>query len=201
MSLQERIWYEDLNTFIDLDNLIKFIPNNDMSFAEQLNAMMRFAVYFAIIVFIIKHDATIFYFPLFMAAFTFALHSVDKQKEDKKKELFDKLNIDDDKRNKRFCYRPTKENPFMNITMNDYKEFPNRPEACDVTRESVKDEVKRIWDEHIVRDVDDIFQRRTSDRQFYTMPSTTIPNNQTGFAEWLYKPPKTCKEDSIKCYG
>ena len=36
-------------------------------------------------------------------------------------------------------------------------------------------------------------------RQFYTMPSTTIPNDQTGFAKFLYQLPTTCKEDSAQC--
>jgi len=39
-----------------------------------------------------------------------------------------------------------------------------------------------------------------SKRQFYRTPSTTIPNDQTGFAKWLYQVPgKTCKEDSSSC--
>ena len=37
-------------------------------------------------------------------------------------------------------------------------------------------------------------------RQFYRMPSNKIPNDQTGFAKWLYQlPNKTCKEDSSSC--
>lgn len=37
------------------------------------------------------------------------------------------------------------------------------------------------------------------DRQFYIMPSTTIPNDQTGFAKWLYTLPETCKENQKYC--
>ena len=47
------------------------------------------------------------------------------------------------------------------------------------------------------QDVDDLFGRYNSQRQFYTMPSTTVPNDQKSFAEWLYKTPETCKENSL----
>jgi hypothetical protein len=48
-------------------------------------------------------------------------------------------------------------------------------------------------------DSDDIYGRRTgSSHQFYTTPSSAIPNDQNAFAMWLYRPsPKgrgTCKE-------
>ena len=41
-----------------------------------------------------------------------------------------------------------------------------------------------------------------SSRQFYTNPSTTIPNDQEAFAKWLYyNPEKTCKEgNGLECY-
>ncbi len=38
-----------------------------------------------------------------------------------------------------------------------------------------------------------------SQRQFFTMPWTTIPNAQNEFAKWLYLNPKTCKEDQDYC--
>ncbi len=39
-------------------------------------------------------------------------------------------------------------------------------------------------------------------RNFYSMPSTTVPNDQTGFANWCYKLPKTCKEgNGVQCYN
>jgi len=31
------------------------------------------------------------------------------------------------------------------------------------------------------------------------MPSTTVVNDQEGFAKWLYNSPQTCKENSEYC--
>ena len=34
---------------------------------------------------------------------------------------------------------------------------------------------------------------------FYTVPIRTVPNDQTEFANWLYKTGPTCKENSQNC--
>ena len=39
------------------------------------------------------------------------------------------------------------------------------------------------------------FGKNQNQRQYVTQPSTTVPNDQGSFANWLYKiPGKTCKE-------
>jgi hypothetical protein len=44
-------------------------------------------------------------------------------------------------------------------------------------------------------DPTDVFGRTQSQRQFVAMPSTSIPNDQGSYQNWLYKiPGKTCKE-------
>ena len=49
-------------------------------------------------------------------------------------------------------------------------------------------------------DVNDIFGKNNSQRQFYTVPGNQVPNDQGSFAQWLYGTPKTCKEgNSIAC--
>jgi len=44
-----------------------------------------------------------------------------------------------------------------------------------------------------------LYGKSNSQRQYYQMPSTTIPNEQTSFAKWLYATGPTCKETSIYC--
>ena len=43
-----------------------------------------------------------------------------------------------------------------------------------------------------------VFGKNNSQREFYTAPVTTIPNNQGDFADWCYKTGKTCKENNGK---
>ena len=60
---------------------------------------------------------------------------------------------------------------------------------------------------NLYRDVSDLYGKSNSQRQFYQMPSTTIPNEQTKFALWCYGIPEnngsnsggTCKENPIQC--
>ena len=46
---------------------------------------------------------------------------------------------------------------------------------------------------------DHIFNNKSSERQFYTTASTTIPNKQREFAEWLYGDNDNCKINNDKC--
>ena len=54
--------------------------------------------------------------------------------------------------------------------------------------------IKKKFNNNLFHDIEDVYDRKNSQRQFYTMPSTTIPNNRDTFQKWLYKTPKTCKE-------
>ena len=103
------------------------------------------------------------------------------------------------------CTKPTIDNPFMNVTMKDYMNFDqngsvvNRPPACDPNDPEVKKLVDESFNNNLYRDVGDVFGKMSSQRNYFTMPWTTIPNKQDEFARWLYLSPKTCKEDQDNC--
>ena len=199
MASNEKIWYEDVANFLfNQETLTKFIPDKNMHLIEQLNSIMRFALYFTLIVLIIKRDYRVLYFAIFIGIVTFIIYQNYVKQSESKKELFERLNITQDNKNKK-CYKPTKNNPFMNVLLSDYVDFANRPPACKITNPKVVQDVSKYFNENLVRDSNDIFSKNASDREFYTTPSTTIPNDQTSFAEWLYKTPKTCKESSFRC--
>lgn len=196
----ESFWFNDPPNFINGDNYFQIWPSKDMSFEEQLNSLMRFSLYFSVIVFIIKKDANIFFIPVFMAIFTYYIYAVDTSNKKNERMLLEKFNMMQDKRTNERCIKPTQENPFMNVLMTDYTKNPERPAACKMTK-SVKEDIKNHFDSTLFRDIDDIFHKNASDRQFYTTPITTIPNDQTAFAKWLYSTPPTCKEgNGDKCY-
>lgn len=103
------------------------------------------------------------------------------------------------------CTLPTIDNPFMNTTMKDYLNtdtngtIKDRPVACNLNEPDVKKQADDYFNNNLYMDVDDVFGKMNSQRQFYTMPSTTIPNKQDEFAKWLYKSPQTCKENQDFC--
>ena len=54
------------------------------------------------------------------------------------------------------------------------------------------------FNDDIYRDFQDVFDKKNSQRQFYTVPFTNPPD-QTAFAHWLYNTNDICKVNQGKC--
>jgi hypothetical protein len=90
---------------------------------------------------------------------------------------------------------PSAKNPFMNVLIDEIKYRPKRPMAASVYDPSVKVALDDFFRTDFYKDPTDVFGRSQGQRQFITMPSTSIPNDQESYQNWLYKiPGKTCKE-------
>ena len=96
------------------------------------------------------------------------------------------------------CTLPTYNNQFMNI--NVITDNPKKNEACKSwDNNTLKADIKDKYNVNLYRDVADLYGKNNSQRQYYTMPSTTIPNDQTAFAKWCYNTGPTCKEKTLYC--
>lgn len=181
---------------------MKFFPSKDMTFAEQLNSLLRFSLYFSIMVFILRKDTNIFFVVLFVAGFTYMISTVDMKNKMRERFYLKQKNLEKDRVTSKLCVKPTKTNPFMNVLISDYVENPERKQACNISNSKTKKLVKKYFDNNLYRDVSDIYDKNASDRSFYTMPVTTLVNDQTEFANYLYGQGKTCKErNGNKCYA
>lgn len=90
---------------------------------------------------------------------------------------------------------PTPANPFMNVLLDEIKYNPMRPPAADVTDPNLKTTLDNFFRVQWTSDPTDVFGKTQGQRQFYTMPSTSIPSDRESYQNWLYKVPgKTCKE-------
>jgi hypothetical protein len=196
----EKIWYEDIQNFITPANYMDFFPTTDMTFEQQLNSIVRFSVYFSVVVVLLKRSLGVLYFVLFVAGFTFFMNTMYKREAFSRQDLLDKFNIGYDNRRNRACQKPTNANPFMNVLTSEYKENPKRESACDVLDCGIKKQMRDKFDRNLFRDSDDVYHRKASDRQFYTTPITTIPNDQEAFAKWCYESGPTCKENGLSCW-
>lgn len=195
-----RIWYRDPQRFLADTSVSHFFPSRDEPLVDQLNATMRFAVYLSLILFVIKRDPNMLFIGVAVGAVTYVVHESRRSDDVGSFERMKSLDLGQEPDGK-VCVKPTRDNPFMNVNVNQIRDFPNRPPACDPMRKKVKAQMEKEFDHDLYRDVDDVFGRNSSSRQFYTMPSTTIPNDSVGFAEWLYKPRgRTCKEgNGLQC--
>jgi hypothetical protein len=92
---------------------------------------------------------------------------------------------------------PTEDNPLMNLLPMDPRDKPRA--MLNVNNEELDAKITQMFNKNLYQDTGDIFNKENSQRQYVTMPSTSIPNDQTAAAKWMYQSPPTCKEDTIKC--
>jgi hypothetical protein len=180
------IWYKDVCVLYDPpEQLAKFFPVRDMSLAEQLNAVLRFSIYFAILLLAIGKGPNVLLIPVVVAFGTYMTMDTCSKQDD-----FVGTSPSDKKKKKpEECVRPTKDNPFMNVLNHEYVHKPDRGPACNIF--DVSQDAESLFASSLPRDADDIFNTKSSSRQFVTNPVTTIPNDQATFATWLYgKPPE-----------
>ena len=214
MENKNIFWSDSPYVLIEKDNLIKFFPKKNETDIQRLNAIARLSLYVSIVLIFYKSDIT--YINIFIGAliFTYYIHKYksDNEKSNEKSEIktitkdTSNSNIEALENQTNECTMPTKNNPFMNLTMADLNNIDektgltvDRAPACDITDPKVKEEIDDKFNDGLFRDVNDIFGKMNSQRQFYTMPSTGLVNRQDDFAKWLYLNEKTCKEDQDYC--
>jgi hypothetical protein len=187
-----KIWYEDLRYFLRIDNLFDFIPSSSMNDDEQLNAFFKLSIYLGILMYLYTNKSKSFIVPTIVGIITYVIHDViGKSEEFKVKDRNKQLS------KKKFT-QPTKQNPFMNVLMNEYVENPVRPKAADISK--VHKYVDKYFDENVISTKDNSsFDTTNSRRQFVTMPNTSIPSDQDELLRFFYPmPEKTCKEGNTK---
>lgn len=198
------IWYSDpCKTFLSKDTVLDFIPEKSMSLVLQLNAAMRFVLYFAIIMFALDPLSRAFLNSLstvIVVGLVTAIIHLNETKDDcMKKSIMEHLNLQYDPNNN-IGAKPTKDNPFMNFSFDDHLNFPSH-KASDPLSTAVQAEIQVEFDKNQFHDVDDVFNRQNSTRQFYTMPCTSIVNDRESFMKACYNLPKTRKEESIQTWA
>jgi hypothetical protein len=83
----------------------------------------------------------------------------------------------------------------MNVLLDEIMHNPARGAAISVMDPATKVQLDDFFRTDFASDPTDVFGKTQSQRQFITMPSTSIPNDQASYQNWLYKiPGKTCKE-------
>jgi len=176
-----------------LNNLNQFFISEDLNDNENKNAIVRFAIYFGLLIILFNQNKQWLLLSLiiiFISLF-YNKNSINILLNTKIKELFTSSpNLDS-------CYKPTKDNPFMNYTIGDLIDTPLRESACNYS--DVKNDVKKEFKKHIFTDSYDIWGKNTSDRNFYTLPNTNIVNDQTGFAKWCFGDSGRCKTVGENC--
>ncbi len=172
-----------------------------ISFKDKILIISNFIFFIALIISLISRSIFFIVFAILINLLLLYVYFYYNKEQDKIKEELDINNqaiI-----NNKLCVKPSKNNPFMNPTIVDINNNPNKDlNACCIDNRRIKRDINNHFLNNQYRDVIDIYDRNSSQRQFYTMPSTTIPNNQEAFSKWLYYRKESCKEgNGEQCFN
>ena len=183
--MKETFWYFDPAVLFGKDSWYRFVPTANMSVPEALNAVVRFSVYLSVLLFATSTDPLyLLLIPLVMIT-TVVLNAVFP-KAKKITESFVSSYVGTDKT------MPTPDNPFMNASLADINDNPERPPAADVTEINVRDRVNQSFAQtsNIYMDTSDVFDLVQAQRNFHTVPE----DDHAGLLKFLRGSAPTGKE-------
>lgn len=214
-EVSDPFWYNKNEILWDSNRLTEFFPTKDQTIEERFNSIVRLSFYISIILYFYHSDIKYLFIFVAVLLITYYLYTNYPKETDIKSNNDNKIpretiglieKLENNDKSNTVCTEPSIDNPFMNATMKDYLNIdPNtqsivdRPPACSTSNPEIKKKLDNYFNNNLYKDVNDVFGKMNSQRQFFTMPWTTIPNAQNEFAKWLYLNPKTCKEDQDYC--
>ena len=187
-KVREQFWLDDpANLFV---NWRRFVPTNDMTVPEALNAVVRFTIYSSLLVaLIVQKTQYILLIPLVMLASIFLVRLFPRTQVIQ--ETFENLRRQDkDKPIMGSAATPTADNPFMNVLFTDYVDNPDRVAAPpDVTSKALESSIREAFSKtsDLFMDTSDTYGLMESSRNWVTQAATTIPNDLEGFQAFLNK--------------
>jgi hypothetical protein len=204
-------WGDDPNVIFQT---IDFFPVEGMTHIQKLNAISRGVIILCIIGFILTQSVRV----LFVSGLTLVsiyLYHLNKKRENQN-ETFENpadqvLKDASVLRDVNVFDTPDSSNPFGNVLITDYKYNPNKkpapPAFNEKVNEKILDKAMKLVKElnpdqpdisdKLFKDLGEQYVFEQSLRQFTSNPSTTIVNDQTGFADFCYGSMTSCKEGNL----
>lgn len=146
-------------------------PKKNMSRNQIINSLFRFSLILIIVFISLKSNISWYVIPLFVMFISIFTGGEDiKIKESN-------------------CRKSNLTNPYMNQML-----YSDNKKAC----KHNKKEIENNYDFNLYKNAYDFFDKYSLERQFYTMPSTTIAPDFTKFSKWLYNS-SSCKYDRERC--
>lgn len=205
------IWFNNIEILFSKDNFTQIVPTKEMTFEEKINSITRFSLYLSILLYLVTGNYLYIYIFVITVIVFYLVYVFGG------KEMFEGFMQSNSQNNisesvsepvsvpsqststtetttvpKIPCKEPTNNNPLMNLmtTDNYHKSLP----ACINSEEDIKSKIDDNFKQNLYLDTNTIYNNRTNQRSFYTMPNTQPANDQTAFAKWLYHIPISCEE-------
>tara|TARA_Y100000992_G_C21132007_1_gene427037 strand:+ start:20 stop:664 length:645 start_codon:yes stop_codon:yes gene_type:complete len=195
-------WYDKISILYDKNYIFDIVPFPKYDLNRKLNAILRLAIYYSFAVYLLDNTKTyVFSYILGAIIFTYVIYF--KYKESTKNKILNNVMNGSEKEVEELkgeCRIPTKDNPFMNPLLADFGTNNTKPSCASYNNKGVKMTVENNFEEDLYKDVNDIFGKNNSQRQYYTMPGNSVPNDRDTFMKWCYQTPPTCKEgNGLQC--
>ena len=216
-----QFWINQPSVLLDKDDISDLWPMPLMSVEQKLNAITRLVLLLTVLGFLITNNINIIFTGFITLAIFVILYktqynlnsvsSAGAGANPSKKEGF--VNSQMYNMLKPHLTTPTIQNPMMNVLLPEISYNPMRDEAAPAYNPEVEKDINHSTEGYVVLDFEprnmteaeklrkklfadlgDKYEFDDSMRTFYTNPSTTIPNDQKGFAEFCFGDMISCKQ-------
>ena len=196
------LWIEDISILYEKKYLFEIVPMKNFDLNRKLNSLFRLSIFYSLIVYFVNKSSKTLLIPVGVGLFTVIIsknlkmnnitENIRKLQNGDTKESFLMEEISEG------CRIPEKSNPFMNPTI--YGENNSQKPCLSYNNKGIQKDIEEKFNRNLYRDVNDIFGKNNSQRQFYTVPGKTNPNDLESYKKWLYSTPPTCKEgNGLQC--
>ena len=120
-------WYDSPKILFLSSRLKEFWPNREMSMDEKLNAATRFIIYSTSLIAIYRNDPTVFIAGLCLCALIAVIVRFKLLKTKRPPLQPSHSHPKAENMTSKPCTKPSRHNPFGNVTMADYTADANRP--------------------------------------------------------------------------
>ena len=185
-----QFWINNPSILLNKDNLV-FWPTETMTTNEKLNAITRLVILLCVLGFALTQNFNFIWISILTIVCIVSYYQLNSRPiENFEKQDFVKHTA------------PTDKNPLMNVLLPEINGNPNRrsalksylPETEKIINNKVKKQISKNVDARLFQGVNNELDLEYSMRNFYTNPSTTIPNDQEGFSQFLYGDMISAKE-------
>jgi hypothetical protein len=169
--MSEPFWIADPSVLFRSDTWLSFVPTPNMTVDQSLNAVVRFVTYLSGLLFLCSMDFRyILYIPVTMMI-TIALHKwfpVAKEMFQGSPSISGYVG--------KATTKPTDDNPFMNPSLTDINENPNKPPPAEITSREIREKVNASFAQtsNLYMDTSDVYANMRSAINFHNVPTDDL---------------------------
>jgi hypothetical protein len=214
-------WSDNPNIFFQCQYIMEFFPIESMTYNQKLNSISRTVIFLTIISFLYTRSFRTLIIGLITLCSIYLLHYYHNKESEKTTDIKNKIEgfqnpvlevlKDYDTNSNTTFDEPSSTNPFSNVLLPDYysnpKKEPAPPSFNQNVNENILEKAKQLVIEQnpgqpdiadkLFTDLGEKFLFEQSLQPFYSNSSTTIPNDQAGFADFCYGSMVSCKEGNL----